>query len=75
MPNGGSGVMSVLNTYKVKKIIGQARVLGTVKAAVIEGEPDCPTVVVSSVYETKPVHFISILTETLPGFREQTNIL
>eukprot|EP00957_Ditylum_brightwellii_P034792 2636970-Ditylum_brightwellii.AAC.1 len=33
---------------------------GTVKAAVLEGDPNCPQFVVCSVYNTKPVHFLSM---------------
>ena len=42
---------------------GQAQLRGTVNAAAIEGEPDCPNIFVSSVYDTKPVHFISTPTK------------
>ena len=52
----------VVNQEELKKR-GQDWVRGTVKTAVFEGEIDCPNTVVSSVYNTKPVHFISTLTE------------
>ena len=35
----------------------QAR--GTTKAAVLEGDPDCPDLIACSVYDTKPVHFLT----------------
>ena len=31
---------------------------GTVKAAVLEGDADCPSLVAFSIYDTKPVHFL-----------------
>ena len=37
----------------------QSQLIGTVKTAVWKGNPYCPDIVVSCVYETKPVHFIS----------------
>ena len=33
---------------------------GTVKAAVLMGDPDCLNLVATSVYHTKPVHFLSM---------------
>jgi hypothetical protein len=38
----------------------QMRVRGTVKAAILKGDPDCPDLVATSVYDTKPVHFLSM---------------
>ena len=32
---------------------------GTTKAAVLEGDPDCPGLIACSVYDTKPVHFLT----------------
>jgi hypothetical protein len=37
----------------------QAAVRGTTKAAVLEGDPACKDLVAFSVYDTKPVHFLS----------------
>ena len=34
---------------------------GTVKAAVLEGDPKCPNLVASSVYDAKPVHYLSMV--------------
>jgi hypothetical protein len=38
---------------------------GTVKAAVLKGDPNCPDFVSVSVYDTKPVHFISMVTDCI----------
>jgi hypothetical protein len=38
----------------------QMKVRGTVKAAILKGDPDCPDLVATSVYGTKPVHFLSM---------------
>ncbi len=35
------------------------KIRGMMKAAVLEGDPNCPNVVAFSVYDTKPVHFLS----------------
>eukprot|EP00957_Ditylum_brightwellii_P072309 5496270-Ditylum_brightwellii.AAC.1 len=37
----------------------------TVKAVVLEGDPNCPQLVACSVYNTKPVHFLSMVCEKL----------
>ena len=38
---------------------------GTVKAAVLKGDKECPDLVASSVYDTKPVHFLLMVCESL----------
>jgi len=37
----------------------QAEVRGTTKAAVLEGDNECPNIVAFSVYDTRPVNFLS----------------
>jgi hypothetical protein len=55
----GRGLPSsvIQNEEKNQKKAEQIR--GTTKAAVLEGDPNCPNVVAFSVYDTKPVHFLS----------------
>jgi hypothetical protein len=43
----------------------QMTVRGTVKAAVLQGDRDCPSLVAVSVYDTKPVHFISMICDSI----------
>lgn len=43
----------------------QRLVKGTMKVAVLEGNKDFPNLVVCSVYDSKPVHFLSMLCSTL----------
>jgi hypothetical protein len=43
----------------------QMKVRGTVKAAVLVGDVECPNVVATSVYDTKPVHFLSSVCESI----------
>ena len=38
---------------------------GTVKAAVLEGDPSCPQLVATSVYDAKPVHFLSMVSTSI----------
>eukprot|EP00957_Ditylum_brightwellii_P171577 13062664-Ditylum_brightwellii.AAC.1 len=35
---------------------------GTIKVAVIEGDAGCPYLIASSVYDSKPVYYLSIVT-------------
>ena len=44
----------------------QREVRGTVKAAVLKGDPDCPNLVLaSSVYDSKPVHYLSMVSDSI----------
>ena len=56
---GGCGVPSAVNQEEINTRMVQACVQVKVKAAVIEGEPDSPNIVVSSFYNVKPIHFMS----------------
>ena len=38
---------------------------GTTKAEILKGNPKCPDLIATSVYDTKPVHYLSILNEEL----------
>lgn len=40
------------------------KVRGIVKVAKLEGDPNCPCLIASSAYDTKPVHYLS-----MHGFR------
>jgi hypothetical protein len=50
---------------EVKNRVDQVRVRGTVKAAKLEGDPGCPCLVASSVYDSKPVHYMSMVSSEL----------
>ncbi len=43
----------------------QAKVRGTTKAAVLEGDSECPDIMAFSVYDTKPVNFLSTACSSL----------
>ena len=40
-------------------------VRGTTKAEILKGDPKCPDLIVTSVYGTKPVHYLRISSEEL----------
>jgi hypothetical protein len=57
---GMRGVPScVLHEEKSNKK-DQMKVRGTVKAAILKDDPNCPDLVATSVYDTKRVHFLSM---------------
>ena len=61
---------SVLQDAKVRRLeILAAR--GTVKAAVLIGDAECPNLVAASVYDTKPVHFLSTVCENIKWIQKE----
>ena len=57
---GMRGVPSCVVQDEAKSQKKQLEVRGTTKAAVLKGDPDCPDLVATSVYDTKPVHYLSM---------------
>jgi hypothetical protein len=55
---------SVLQAVQTSRKAAMA-VRGTVKAAVLVGDPACPNLLATSVYDTKPVHFLSTVCENI----------
>jgi len=54
----GRGIPEFVVQPEVKKNL-QHTVRGTTKAAILEGDPDCPEMVAFSVYDQKPVNFVT----------------
>ena len=54
------GIPACVLQDEVKSPKDLLAVRGTVKAAVLMGDPDCLNLVATSVYDTKPVHFLSM---------------
>ena len=48
---------------KIKKV--QLEAQRTTNASVLQGEPKWPNIVASSVYDTKPVHYLSVVSSDL----------
>ena len=57
--------MPVVKHYEVKTIKVYPQTRGNVKASVLEAEPGYHNIIVTFVYDTKPVHFISTSTESI----------
>ncbi|OEU12697.1 hypothetical protein FRACYDRAFT_243954 [Fragilariopsis cylindrus CCMP1102] len=58
---GGRGVPECVKQLEVTRRSEQLRVRGTVKAALLLGDDHVPCLVASSVYDTKPVHYLSMV--------------
>ena len=62
---GMRGVPKHVVQKEVKNRKQQIAVRGTVKAAVLEGDPDCPNLVASRVYDENPDHYLSMVSEEI----------
>jgi hypothetical protein len=54
----GRGVPKCINRDEVENKNLQAKVRGTTKAAVLEGDSEYPDIIAFSVHDTKPVNFL-----------------
>ena len=61
----GRGIPSSVLQDEVQNRNEQGKVRGTVKAAELVGDPKCPGLVAVSIYDTKPVHFLSMRCENI----------
>ena len=60
-----SGIPPFVLKVEQKSRKDQIKVRGTVKAALLEGDADCPNLVTCSIYDTKTVHNLSMVCDTL----------
>ena len=58
---GLRGIPAVVKQEEVKNRKKQIQVRGTAKAAVIQGDKECPDLVASRIYDKKPVNFMIML--------------
>ena len=57
----GRGIPECVLQDKEKNSVAHRAAQGTVKAAVLEGDPRFPNLIESSVYDKKPVHYLSMV--------------
>eukprot|EP00957_Ditylum_brightwellii_P173614 13217974-Ditylum_brightwellii.AAC.1 len=62
---GGRGIPSCILQEEVKNRTAQLAVQDTVKADILHGDPECDGHVAVSVYDTKPVHFLTTTNECI----------
>jgi hypothetical protein len=58
----------------VKNKKEQMAVRGTVKAAVLIGDPGCLDLVATSVYDSKPVHFLSMICQSIEWIIKERSV-
>ena len=62
---GKRGIPKHVQQKEVKNRKEQIAVCGTVKAEVLEGDPNCPNMVALSIYDAKLVHYLSMVLDEL----------
>ena len=72
---GEKGGIPVLVIQEAEKRKDEFSVRGTTKAAVLEGDDNCPGLLVAiSVYDNRPVHFLSMAAESLKWIEKERNV-
>ncbi len=71
---GGRGFPEAALQNEVTNRRDQIRVRGMVKAAVLEGDESCRNLVAVSVYDTKPVHFLSMSCKSIEWIRKERKV-
>ena len=61
----GWGIPSCVLQEEIKNKKAQILVRGTVKAAKLVGNPGCPHLVALLVYDTRPVHYLSMVSDSI----------
>ena len=62
---GMGGISGCVVQEEKKSRKKQLEVRGTTKSEILKGDPKCPDLIVTSVYGTKPVHYLRISSEEL----------
>ena len=62
---GMRGIPGCVVQEDQKSLKKQLEVSGTTKAAIMKGDPKCPDLIATSVYDTKPVHYLRMSSEEL----------
>ena len=70
----GRGVPNMVLQDEITDRKEVEKVRGTVKAAVLRGDPDCPNMCAVSVYDTKPVHFITMCNEKIEWIKKSRKV-
>ena len=71
---GGRGIPGCVAQQELTNRTAIEQVRGTVKAAKLEGDDDCPCLFASSVYDTKPVHYLSMVTDTIKWIVKERSV-
>ena len=64
---GGRGLPPSVIQEELPNKKEQEKVRGTVRAAELVGDQDCPALLAVSVYDTKPIHFLTMCAKKFAG--------
>ena len=70
----GRGFPEFAKQHEIKDKTELERARGTVKGARLTGDPLCPDLVAVSVYDTKPVHFLSMTCDEVKWIRKTRKV-
>ena len=70
----GRGLPNLVIQQEQKTREAQAVVRDTVKAAELVGDSECPALVAVSVYDTKPVHFLTMSCESIIWIKKERKV-
>ena len=71
---GGRGFPTEIIQKEKTRPTEQMAVRGTLKAAVLKGDSDCPDLVPCSVYDAKPVNFLSMCTDSIQWVEKKRKV-
>lgn len=72
--NWGQGIPDCVLQEEVKKKKAQIWVRGTVKAAKLVSDPGCLHFIASSVYDTRPVHYLSMVSDSIKWVEKERKV-
>ena len=70
----GRGVPSIVLQDEITDRKAAEKVRGTVKAALLKGDTECPDLCAVSVYDTKPVHFLTMCNEKIEWVKKTRKV-
>jgi len=71
---GNRGIPACVSQQEAISRKDQVKVRGTVKAAVLEGDEGCPNLIASYVCDTKPVHYLSMVSEEVKRIEKEKEV-
>lgn len=71
---GGRGIPNVILQMEANNKNELRRVRGTCKAAVLKGDDDCPDLLAVSIYDSKPVYFLSMIHKKIEWVVNQKDV-
>ena len=70
----GRGIPSFVLQDEVTNLKDQLKVRGTVKAVELKGDANCPNLCSVSMYDTKPVHFMTMAKDRIEWIKKKCKV-